>query len=94
MTHDTNPYPVDSTYYGCCNAIGRHSRRCTAAPHPGAALRANIIEDLEQVRIDLERMIRDSPDHPTRRTRLIQLSQKVTHAINQLSVPFDAEARR
>lgn len=28
----TNPYPVDSTYHPCCNAIGGHGPDCPAAP--------------------------------------------------------------
>lgn len=27
--HSDNPYPVDSTYYGCCNAIGQHGPDCS-----------------------------------------------------------------
>lgn len=56
-----NPHPVNSTFYGCCHAIGRHSADCTrlatvsapasAVNGTGAGLRAGVPADLPEWRI-------------------------------------------
>ena len=93
MLDQINPYPVDSTTLTCGGGIGRHASECPGALHLVADLRAKILDDLQTVRRDVERMIRDAPEG-ARRTRLIQLGEELTQTINKLSIPFGAEARR
>lgn len=78
-------HPVDSTYFPCCNAIGRHADGCTAADTPlGRHLRF-----IEDALMGLSRdLLREAANAPTadeeRHTGLHDAASRLRHAADDV----------